>query len=83
MHFRHSDAESARYLKSGGTMVFSTCTTRREENEEVLAPFLDAHPEMSKVPFSDGLCEYKDGVCRTFAHRDGCDGFFIAKLQKN
>ena len=75
--------ESVRYLKRGGTMVFSTCTTRREENEEVLAAFLDAHPEMSRVPFSDGLCEYKDGVCRTFAHRDGCDGFFIAKLQKN
>lgn len=74
--------ESARYLKSGGTMVFSTCTTRREENEEVLAAFLEGHPEMSTVPFSDGEHEYPDGVCRTLAHRDGCDGFFIAKLKK-
>ena len=75
--------ESVKYLQSGGTLVFSTCTTRREENEEVLAAFLASHPELSPVPFSDGKSEYPDGICRTFAHRDGCDGFFIAKLQKS
>lgn len=75
--------ESARYVKAGGVLVFSTCTTRKEENDEVLARFLVSHPDFSLVPFSDGEHTYTDGICRTYIHRDRCDGFFIAKMKRN
>ncbi len=75
--------ESARYVKAGGVLVFSTCTTRKEENDEVLARFLASHSDFSLVPFSDGERTYSDGICRTYIHRDGCDGFFIAKMIRN
>ena len=74
--------QSARYVKAGGTLVFSTCTTRKEENEDVLERFLSSHPDFSLAPFSDGEHTYADGICHTYIQRDGCDGFFIAKMKR-
>ncbi len=75
-------SKSAEYLKVGGTLIFSTCTVRREENEDVLYRFLDAHSDFSLVPFVLGGREYRGGVLKTYPHIDGTDGFFIAKLKK-
>ena len=36
-------------LKSGGIMVYSTCTIAKEENQMVVAEFLTAHPEFEKI----------------------------------
>ena len=74
---------SASYLKVGGTLIFSTCTIRKEENEDVLFAFLNAHPEFSLVPFSVGERQCPEGILRLYPHTDHTDGFFIAKLQKN
>lgn len=60
------------YLKSGGEMVYSTCTLNKGENERVLDTFLENHPEFSLV-FQKTF----------FPNIDGCDGFFISKLIKN
>ena len=73
---------SAAYLKVGGTMIFSTCTIRPEENEKTLERFLLAHPEFSLVPFTVGERTVADGILRLYPHTDGTDGFFISKLQK-
>lgn len=62
------------YLKNGGTLVYSTCTLNKAENEEVVTKFLDAHPEFS--PSSDF------GMKTLFPDEHNCDGFFIAKLIK-
>ena len=75
-------SQSVRYVRQGGTLVFSTCTTRREENEDVLERFLSEHPDFYTVPFSDGEYTYDSGICKTYPHRDGCDGFFIAKMMR-
>lgn len=75
--------KSASYLKVSGTMIFSTCTIRPEENEEVLSRFLSAHSEFSLVPFKVGERVCADGTLRLCPHTDGTDGFFIAKLKKN
>ena len=75
--------KSASYLKVGGTLVFSTCTVRTEENEKVLYRFLEEHPEFSLMPFAVGERSCPDGILRLYPHTDGTDGFFIAKLKKN
>lgn len=56
------------YVKPGGTMIYSTCTVRRAENEENVAWFLGEHPEFSLVSMQQ------------IFPRDGHDGFFVAKL---
>lgn len=72
---------SAAYLKEGGILVYSTCTLRREENEEVADAFLLSHPEFSPVPF-DAFGERCEGRYTAFPPKSGTDGFFIAKFWK-
>ena len=79
----HILSTSSSYLKVGGTLIFSTCTIRPEENEAVLERFLLQHPEFSLVPFAVGERDCPDGKLRLYPHTDTTDGFFIAKLRKN
>ena len=73
--------ESAKYLKSGGTLVYSTCTILKRENEEVFKKFLAEHEDFEAVPFNVGDKEY-DGMLTLLPHVHGTDGFFIAKALK-
>lgn len=74
------------YLKSGGTMVYSTCTLNKEENEENINWFLSKHKdaEMSKVFIGRGgnLCYDNIGTL-TILPNEYMDGFFVAKIKKN
>ncbi|MCZ8512113.1 RsmB/NOP family class I SAM-dependent RNA methyltransferase [Paenibacillus filicis] len=42
--------QAARMLKPGGTLAYSTCTFSQEENEAMIAEFLDANPWFEVVP---------------------------------
>lgn len=75
-------AESAFYVARGGTLVYSTCTLRPEENGAVVEHFLAEHPEFSLVPFSFGALVAEDGMLTTYPHIHGMDGFFVAKMQR-
>jgi len=52
---------AAAVLRAGGRVIYSTCSSEPEENEAVVAAFLDAHPdfeltrELRTRPFEDGL----------------------------
>ena len=72
---------SARYLKSKGKLVFSTCTTTQEENEGVLFEFLRLHPEFHLVPIDSEI--ENEGYITLYPHRNCCDGFFISLLTKD
>ncbi|MBE6805742.1 MAG: 16S rRNA (cytosine(967)-C(5))-methyltransferase RsmB [Ruminococcaceae bacterium] len=62
---------AVKYLKSGGRIVYSTCTLRQNENEKQVEAFLQKHPEF----------ELK--YMHTFMpHIDNTDGFFTALLLK-
>ena len=75
-------SESATYVQKGGTLVYSTCTLRPEENGEVVRAFLASHPEFSLVPFAFGDLRAEDGMLTTYPHLHGMDGFFVAKLRR-
>ena len=49
---------AAGWLKSGGVLVYVTCTLSREENQGVIEKFIDQHPEFvveDASPFHAGI----------------------------
>jgi 16S rRNA (cytosine967-C5)-methyltransferase len=76
---------AARLLKPGGVLVYSTCTTEPEENEEVVKAFLHRHPDFAMEDsrrFVPELLVSADGFVRTLPHTHGMDGTFAARLAK-
>ena len=72
---------SSRYVKAGGTLVYSTCTVLPEENELNVQKFLSANSEFSLEPFKVGN-DTCDGMITLTPDVHGTDGFFIAKLKR-
>ena len=69
---------SCRYVKIGGTLVYSTCTVSRAENDEVVERFLKAHAEFEPCALGGAL---GDAPRMTITpDMFGSDGFFIAKF---
>ena len=88
---------AAALLKSGGTLVYCTCSLEPEEGEQAIAAFLAAEPSLRRAPIAAsevaGLAEIvsAEGDLRTLpCHlpRDeprlgGLDGFYAARLVKS
>lgn len=71
---------SSRYLKVGGTILYSTCTLNSMENEAVVQRFLESHGDFELSPFSVGTLAAEDGMLTLAPHLHGTDGFFMAKI---
>lgn len=72
---------SSTYVKVGGTLVYSTCTLSRAENDNVADKFLEEHSEFEPAPLGSVFSVNSD-KCRisiTPAEYNS-DGFFIAKF---
>ena len=63
---------SAKYLKNNGVIVYSTCSLNKKENEDICNKFLAEHSDFIKI----------NDYITLWPHKNGTDGFFIAKLQK-
>jgi 16S rRNA (cytosine967-C5)-methyltransferase len=76
----------AKALRSGGTLVYSTCTISPIENERVVTAFLAAHEDFSVSDLGADVPIWKHPTMpqhlQTFPHRDRTDGFFIARLTR-
>lgn len=72
----------ARYVRPGGTLLYSTCTVLREENETVVLDFLEKNSEYELVPYTAGGVDARGGMYTFWPHIDGTDGFFAAKLRR-
>ncbi len=73
--------DAAGMLKAGGTLVYSTCTFNRTENEDTVARFLLRHPEFEMKPFAlDGCPPSPDGMLRIWPHRQRGEGHFAAAM---
>ena len=73
----------SKYLKVGGTLVYSTCTILPEENENNVIKFLENHKNFKLVPFCVGSLTAESGMITLLPHIHNTDGFFIAKLMRN
>ncbi len=79
--------KAAEYVKPRGTLIFSTCTVAKEENEENMMWFMNNHPfklesidpylpdELKSESTALGYLQLLPGV-------HGTDGFFIAKFRR-
>lgn len=63
---------ASKYLKTGGTLVYSTCALNKKENEKVVSAFLKEN---------DRFVLEKEKTC--FPSEYGGDGFYMAKLVRN
>ncbi len=80
--------QGAAMVRPGGVLQYSTCTLRLEENEQVTAAFLAAHPEFSPRILPLEVCFAASGLAPSheitlFPHLHGSDGFYIAGFVKD
>ena len=81
-------SEAASILRSGGKMLYVTCTISRQENEEVVQDCLKRHRNVSLVNMKEHAPEWclhlidDLGFMRTFPHVHHMDGFFAALFTK-
>ena len=74
---------ASKIVARGGNLIYSTCSIEPEENEAVRAGFLENSAEFEPVPPAiDDRLLTAAGFGRTFPHRDGMDGFFIAAFRR-
>jgi len=77
---------SAEHVAEGGAIVYSTCSITVEENERVVENFLGAHPEFRLVDASTRLglpgLRGQEGAQRLYPHLHGCNGFYVARLER-
>lgn len=84
--------EAAKMLAPGGTLVYSTCTFSKEEDEEQVVSFLKRHPEFTLAPMSlyggmrRGFASEESGNegigVRLWPHLVSGEGHFVCKLEK-
>ncbi len=78
---------SARLVKKGGVLQYSTCTLNPEENSEIAEKFLEKHPE-----FKAGELKLPEGISHRinepsnqltmFPEENSGDGFFVASFER-
>jgi 16S rRNA (cytosine967-C5)-methyltransferase len=78
--------EGAGFVKSGGRMVYVTCSVLPEEDEDRVAAFLERHPEFARRPATADpeLTRFltPDADLRLTPRSSGTDGFYVAVLEK-
>ena len=84
-------ASASRLLKSGGRLVYATCSLLKAENEEIAAAFGAAHPDFEPIDAAEILTRQNvpdaaslttGGYLRLWPHQHATDGFFAAIWQR-
>ncbi len=76
---------AARLVKPGGVLVYSTCTTEPEENQELVRQFLGRHPEFAIENASQFVTQAlvnDEGFVETLPQRHNMDGSFAVRFKK-
>ncbi|MEX8519614.1 MAG: RsmB/NOP family class I SAM-dependent RNA methyltransferase [Leptothrix sp. (in: b-proteobacteria)] len=84
-------ASAARLVKSGGRLVYATCSLLDAENEQIATAFSAANPDFTPLDAAEVLTHQKvegaaelveNGYLRLWPHRHGTDAFFAAVWQR-
>jgi 16S rRNA (cytosine967-C5)-methyltransferase len=80
-------ASASRLLKTGGRLVYATCSILPEENQHIVQAFLAAHPDFVLLPVNEVLQQQKIALdagiyLELRPHQHGTDGFFAAVLER-
>lgn len=78
---------SSGYVKSGGKLIYSTCTLNIEENLNQVRKFLERNSQFKlkaiELPHGKLISETQEsGYIELYPHIHGTDGFFIANMVK-
>jgi 16S rRNA (cytosine967-C5)-methyltransferase len=79
---------AATYVKLGGSLVYSTCSLFKRENEDVVGEFLRSNPGFSHSPLADADLISALGSAAgasslaLLPHIHNTDGFYIARLSR-
>ena len=75
---------AARYVRPGGTLMYSTCTLLYRENGEVVETFLAENKAYKAEAFTlpGPVGPVQSGSVTLWPHRHGTDGFFISKMRR-
>jgi 16S rRNA (cytosine967-C5)-methyltransferase len=78
---------ASRLVKTGGRLVYATCSLLREENEDIVSAFLESEPAFAVVPAAhvlkqQGIALAMGDYLRLSPHVHGTDGFFAAVLER-
>jgi 16S rRNA (cytosine967-C5)-methyltransferase len=77
-------AQAATWSKPDGVLVYATCTLHPQENEGVILPFLESHPDwkIELPPPNSPLSVFStpQGWLKIWPHRYQMDGFFMVRL---
>lgn len=70
-------------VRRGGTLLYSTCSLERDENEAIVDDFVKGQADFAITPLEVGpSLSTERGAVRTWPHRQGVDGFFATKFQR-
>ena len=74
----------AQYVKAGGTLLYSTCTLLRRENEDVVNAFLEQRDDFYLEPLALPVVfpQNTDGMLTLVPGEYDTDGFFICRLRR-
>jgi 16S rRNA (cytosine967-C5)-methyltransferase len=74
---------AAMLVRPGGRLIYSTCSVEVDENEAVVDAFLTGQRDFARIKL-EGPAELLTpaGDIRTWPHRQGVDGFFVAVLER-
>jgi len=78
---------AATLVKPGGRLVYATCSVLPDENEDVVAAFLAAHPDFAPANAAAelaraGIALDTGTALQLLPHVHGCDGFHAAVLSR-
>lgn len=78
-------SNAAELLRTGGVLVYSTCTITPEENDHLIERFLETRGDFNLRDSSDFLDSEvvdQNGMVRTLPHIHKIDGSFACRLEK-
>jgi 16S rRNA (cytosine967-C5)-methyltransferase len=80
-------ARAAKLTKTGGRLIYATCSLLKDENEAIAEAFLRANPDFKLIPANTVLSHHQikldtGDYLKLLPHLHGTDGFFAAVFEK-